>query len=210
MHDFANQLSSHAALELIGGLVPVAALVAAFATARGRTWRVLRWDLFLLGFVLLLCVLPSPGMFRWSFRWLPLFHLVLALAGAQALRTVISRHGARWLGNAGLWATILTGAVWLAMVVAHTSSPDAITRNLPPWTLVIAVGWLALAALLARRRSWALWVPTLAVFLFLWADYGQMYTNAGSADLCVWSGSDEGRPPFAGSALFKPLPKTFF
>ena len=70
----------------------------------------------------------------------------------------------RWPGNAGLWAVALTGAVWLAMLAAHTSSPDAITRNLPGWTFAVAVGWLVLAAVLARRRTaWALWVPTLAV-----------------------------------------------
>ncbi len=176
--DFSNRPSTHAALELAGGLVPVAGL-AAFACLRGKTWRVLRWDLFLLGAVSLLCVLPSPGMFRWSFRWLPLFHLVLALVGARALHTVISRHGFRWPRNAGLWATALVGAAWLAMIAAHTSNHDEITHGLPVWTLAVAVGWLALACLLARRRAWALWVPALVTFVSLWATYGHMYTNPG-------------------------------
>ncbi len=177
-HDFANQPSSHAALELIGGLVPIAGLAAALAWRRGRTWRVLRWDFILLGTVLLLCVLPSPGMFRWSFRWLPLFHLVLALTGARALHLVISKHGARWPGNAGLWATVLTGAAWLAMIAAHTSSPDAVTWNLPGWTFAIAVGWFVAAAFVGRRRP-ALSLPVLATLASLWAAYGHMYTNAG-------------------------------
>ena len=176
--DFANRPSTHAALELAGGLVPVAGL-AAFACLRGKSWRVLRWDLFLLGAVLLLCVLPSAGMFRWSFRWLPLFHLVLALVGARALHAAISRHGGRWPGNAGLWATILVGAAWLAMVAAHTSNHDEITRDLPLWTFAVAVGWLVLAFLLARRRGWALWVPVLVTFVSLWAAYRHMYTNPG-------------------------------
>ncbi len=178
-HDFANIPSMHAALELAGGLVPVAGLTA-FAFLRGRTWRVLRWDLILLGTVVLLCVLPSPGMFRWSFRWLPLFHLVFGLVGARALHTVISRHGLLWLGNAGLWATALIGAAWLVMVATRTANADAITWYLPLWTLAIAVGWFLLAALLARRRQWALWVPVLVTFVSLWATYQHIYTNPGA------------------------------
>ncbi len=176
--DFANLPSMHAALELTGGLVPLAGL-AAFAVLRGRSWRVLRWDLVLLGTVVVLCVLPSPGMFRWSFRWLPLFHLVFALAGARALHAVISRHGFRWMGNAGLWATVLTGAAWLVMVTAHTANGDAITRDLPLWTFGVVVGWFALAALLVRRRAWALWVPVLATGVLLWVSYRHLYTNPG-------------------------------
>ena len=177
-HDFANRPSSHAALELIGGLVPIAGLAAAFAARRGRTWRLLRWDLGLLGGVLLLCVLPSPGMFRWSFRWLPLFHLVLALAGARALHLAFSRHGVRWPGNAGLWAAVMAGGVWLAMGLAGTSSPDAITRTLPAWTLAVTLGWFALAAWAGRRR-WALLLPVLAAVASMWTAYQHMYTNAG-------------------------------
>ena len=83
--DFANRPCLHGALELAGGLVPTAGLVAAFAGLGWIAVRVLRWELLLLAVVLLLCLLPSPGLFRWSFRWLPLLHLVLALAGGRAL-----------------------------------------------------------------------------------------------------------------------------
>ena len=34
----------------------------------------------------LLCMTPTAGLFRWSFRWLPFFHLVLAICAAEALR----------------------------------------------------------------------------------------------------------------------------
>ena len=65
-------------------------LAAAMACRRRAVWRAVRWELGLLGRrVALLCVLPSPGVFRWSFRWLPLFHLVLALAGGRALSLVL-------------------------------------------------------------------------------------------------------------------------
>ena len=175
---FSARASPHNALELTGGLVPLAALLAAFVCRRGRAWRALRWDLALLGVTLALCMLPSLGMFRWSFRWLPLFHLVFALVGARSLRMLFARPRLGMVGNAGLWAAGLVGTTWLAMVVTGTANRDRITWYLPLWTLVVAVGWFTLAALL-RRRGWALWVPAAATFALLWVAYGHQYTNPG-------------------------------
>ena len=31
-------------------------------------------------------MLPTAGLFRWSFRWLPFIHLVLAICAAEALQ----------------------------------------------------------------------------------------------------------------------------
>ena len=67
--DFGNFLHPHAALELGGAFVPVVALTTALAWRRRVLWRAVRWELGLLGVVMLLCMLPSPGVFRWSFRW---------------------------------------------------------------------------------------------------------------------------------------------
>ncbi len=178
-NDFAAIPSAHAALELAGGLVPLAALLAAFACARGRAWRALRWDLLLLGAVVVLCVLPSPGMFRWSFRWLPLFHLVFALIGARALHLLASCRPRRLPTNPGAWATGLTGAAWILMSLCKTANDHEITWYLPLWTLLIAVAWLALSAFTARRGTWAAWLPALATLASLWTTYQHMYTNPG-------------------------------
>jgi hypothetical protein len=102
-------------VELLGAFVPLAAIAAWLWTAgvppadaqasRLRGWRrdaattaggtpavqgvaAVSGVAALLGvavLLLLLMLLPSAGPFRWSFRWLPLFHLVLALLGAIAL-----------------------------------------------------------------------------------------------------------------------------
>jgi len=40
----------------------------------------------LLVIVLILSMLPTANVFRWSFRWLPLVHLVLVLCAAESLR----------------------------------------------------------------------------------------------------------------------------
>ena len=84
--DFSTRMTPHSATELACGLVPIPALVAGFI-GRGRALlRQLKWELLLLLFIFLLCMLPTAGVFRWSFRWLPFFHLILALCAAEALR----------------------------------------------------------------------------------------------------------------------------
>ena len=184
--DFGNFLHPHAALELGGAFVPVVALAAALAWRRRALWRAVRWELGLLGIVMLLCVLPSPGVFRWSFRWLPLFHLVLALAGGRALALVLAVRrrtpGSLWsclARNPGAWAFASVAAVWLLMAVLHTDNADALTRPLPWLTLIIAGAWMLADACLMRRRAWAMWVPAAVVFASLLVTYRHMYTNPG-------------------------------
>ena len=83
--DFSNHYLPHTATELACGLVAPAALIAGLAW-RGRVLvRQIKWELALLLLVLLLSMIPTAGLFRWSFRWLPFFHLVLAICAAEVL-----------------------------------------------------------------------------------------------------------------------------
>ncbi len=177
--DFANVPVPHASLELAGGFVPVAGLLTALVCLRGRLVRALRWELGLAGVVLLLCLLPSPGLFRWSFRWLPLFHLILALTAGRALHLLASRTRRRdWLSNAGVWASLLAALAWLAMVIFHTQYrryPG--TNAMPPFTLGVAVAWALLAAWPKQRRGWPLTVAGLAVFAATAGTYRFLPTN---------------------------------
>lgn len=79
---FAGPLP-HPSVELLGAFVPLAALLAG---ARRDFLRRHMTELALLAILIVLMLLPSAGPFRWSFRWLPLFHLVLAILGAVALQ----------------------------------------------------------------------------------------------------------------------------
>ncbi|HUR79683.1 MAG TPA: hypothetical protein VM733_02890, partial [Thermoanaerobaculia bacterium] len=79
-HVFAGVLP-HPAVELLGAFVPLAALIAGWTHVKR-----FRTELALLAVVTVLMLLPSAGPFRWSFRWLPLFHLILAILGAVALQ----------------------------------------------------------------------------------------------------------------------------
>lgn len=176
--DFANVPTPHASLELAGGFVPVVGLLTALVCLRGRLVRALRWELGLAGVVLLLCLLPSPGLFRWSFRWLPMFHLILVLTAGRALHLLASRTRRRdWRSNAGVWASGLTALVWLALVVFHRQYRRyPVTDAMPPFTLGVAVAWALLAAW-PRRRAWPLTAAGLAVFAATAGTYQFMPTN---------------------------------
>src|SRR5689334_11442265 len=77
--DFSTRYLPHTATELACGLVAPVALVTGFI-CRGRALvKQIKWELVLLVVVLLLSMLPTAGFFRWSFRWLPFFHLILAV-----------------------------------------------------------------------------------------------------------------------------------
>ena len=187
--DFANVPTAHSALEMAGGFVPVTALLAGLVCLRGALWRRLRWELGLAGLVLLLCLLPSPGLFRWSFRWLPLLHLTLALAGGRALHLLASRTRERdrgwrrWVGNPGVWASGCVALTWAVAAVAHLEyERDPGYRRLPPFMLGVALAWTALAALRTRRA----WPPTVAGLAVLAATAGTYYYMDTNAHLPVY------------------------
>lgn len=172
--DFSNRLVPRAALELAGGLVPVAALTAALAALRLRAIRALRWELLLLGAVLALCVLPSLSVFRWSFRWLPLFHLVLALTAGRALRLLsfLRDRPRNAIGNPGLWAIIwLCGVGWASHTSPHTTAPALLIllwAFAPRWATYFRVG-----------KTLGRWVPTTVAALNLLLIYLHQPTHPG-------------------------------
>ena len=75
---------SRPALELLGASVPLLAIAWA-VFRRKRLDPVLAVAALVL---LVLMLLPSAGPFRWSFRWLPLFHLIVAIIGAMVLERI--------------------------------------------------------------------------------------------------------------------------
>jgi len=136
-----------------GGVV--LGLIAAAAVGRGRAGgflRAARWELGLCVMGALLVLAPSIAPMRWSYRFLPLLHLGVALAGGRALDELGSevadgdtsgRH--RLLRNPGAWAAALTLVVLLTALVARAVD---VTTVIP-----LVAGWLALFGLLAL--AWA-------------------------------------------------------
>jgi hypothetical protein len=113
--DFSSRLMPHTAGELASGLVPPVALIAGLIILRRALLRRISWELGLLVGALILCMLPTAGVFRWSFRWLPLVHLVLALCAAEALQLFSSRvsFARGWMPAFATFAALLGTYLWI-------------------------------------------------------------------------------------------------
>jgi Bacterial membrane protein YfhO len=173
--DFGSRYLPHTGTELTCGLVAPVALLSFVLRLAIRDSRIvaldsikkIRWELLLLLLVLLLAILPSAGLFRWSFRWLPFFHLILALCAAEALRLRL---------RSGVIALVLVVLAAIAMSILHTSGRFAFPLT---WILIaIAVFWTAAEFFVGREYVRA-WLPASVTFMALLATYLCLPTNGG-------------------------------
>ncbi|MFL6589425.1 MAG: hypothetical protein ACJ8M4_04570 [Chthoniobacterales bacterium] len=172
--DFSSRFRPHIATELAGGFVPLVALFAGLVAMPRAFLRKAGWELGLLLVVLCLCMLPTAGMFRWSFRWLPLLHLVLALAGAEALRfSAESRPGIPKLRAvlALILAVSSIGAAFMFGANGEHSFPFL-------WIAAAVTATWALLELFTTGRVRG-WLPAGTTFAFLLATYLSIPTNCG-------------------------------
>jgi hypothetical protein len=168
--DFSSRNVPHAATELTCGLVAPAALIAAFVWRGRQLVRQIKWELILLFIVLLVCMIPTTGLFRWSFRWLPFFHLILAICAAEVLRL---KPGSPTPATAALGLVFLTS---VAALVLHTAGSYAFPLT---WILIgLAAVWFCLEFLL-RSSDLQSWVPVAIAFCAFIATYFCLSTNCG-------------------------------
>src|SRR5215471_11287540 len=168
--DFSSRSRPHTAAELACGLVAPAVLIARLVWRPNRLVRQIKWELILLLIVLLLCMIPTAGMFRWSFRWLPFFHLVLAICAAEALRL---KPGSATLATVALGLAVLTS---VAGLIFHTTGSYAF-----PFTWIflgLASVWFCLEFPL-RDSELRPWLPVVITFCALLATYLYIPTNCG-------------------------------
>jgi hypothetical protein len=167
--DFSIHYLPHTATELACGLVAPAALIAGFIWRPRMLIRRMKWELILLLIVLLLAMIPTAGLFRWSFRWLPLFHLVLALCAAEVLQL-------RPRSPTGSASVLLLTLVTVPMPIF------GIAGNYGPavtWVYFqIAVIWAFCELFLPRMRLRA-WAPPAVTFAVLLATYFCIPPNCG-------------------------------
>jgi hypothetical protein len=168
--DFSSRSRPHAAAELACGLVAPSALVAALIWRPRLVVRHIKWELVLLLIVLLLCMTPTAGLFRWSFRWLPFFHLVLAICAAEALRL---KPGSPTPATAALGLVVLIG---VAALIFHTAGEYAFPLT---WIVIgLAVVWVCLEFFLRSPNSRS-WTPAGITFCAFLATYLCVPTNGG-------------------------------
>jgi hypothetical protein len=168
--DFSNRYLPHAAMELACGLVAPAALIAGLVWRARALVRQIKWELVLLLLVLLLSMIPTAGLFRWSFRWLPFFHLVLALCAAEALHL---RPGSQVHSTAALGLTAITA---IAMLILRTTGSYAFPLT---WIFLGLAAIWGLSTLLLRDSEFQKWPPMMITFLALLATYIWIPTNCG-------------------------------
>ncbi|MDQ6809591.1 MAG: hypothetical protein M3Z64_09250, partial [Verrucomicrobiota bacterium] len=166
--DFATRSMPHTATEMACGLVPPVALLAGLWRGGRAFARRIKWELGLLLAVLVISMLPSANVFRWSFRWLPFLHLILALCAAEALQLffapadqTLTRRGLR----VGLAAFLLLAVTSAVMWLLHVGGPFA-------WPLAPIL--IAIAAIWAASELWdnfaiRSWIPAVVTGVALLA-----------------------------------------
>jgi hypothetical protein len=168
--DFSSRSLSHAGTELACGLVASTALIGGLAW-RGRALvRQIKWELVLLLLVLLLSMIPTAGLFRWSFRWLPFFHLVLAICAAEVLHL---RPGSPIPATAAL---VLPASTAIAMLMLRTTGSYAFPLT---WIFLgLAAVW-CIWDIALRHSELQKWAPVAITFSALLATYVYIPTNGG-------------------------------
>ena len=141
------------------GLAPAAILVKAALSLRSELTRKLRYDLFFLVVLQLLASFPSLGMFRWSFRWLPLFFVQLALVAGRADRLLRRTSSHPRYGATALSLVVATSAYSLSFESNRTATNIWFCLGL---VLACIVWWLAERS--SHLTRWREHLPWFAVF----------------------------------------------
>jgi len=177
--DFSSRNLAHTAGELACGLVAPAAFVAALVW-RGRPLvRRMKWELILLFVVLALCMTPTAGLFRWSFRWLPFFHLILAICAAEVLRGIgfqPMNAGKMPVPRLGLIALALVLLTATAMLILRSTGSYAFPLT---WIFVGLAAFWCLWEIALRHSEPQKWAPAMITFCALLATYLCIPTNGG-------------------------------
>ena len=179
--DFSTRLMPHTATEMACGLVPPVALFGGLIFWGRVLFRRIKWELGLLVVVLIISMLPSANVFRWSFRWLPFLHVILALCAAEALQSSFGfppmNMGKMRMPRFGLMALILVGVTAIAMFVLRTSGPFFAVRL--TWILLGLGAVWAIAELFLQNAKLRAWIPAAITFAALLATYLFVPPNCG-------------------------------
>jgi hypothetical protein len=178
--DFSNRYVPHPATELACGLVAPAALIAGLVWRARALVRQIKWELVLLLLVLVLSMIPTAGLFRWSFRWLPFFHLVLAICAAEVLHLQSgSSASAEPMADRSIPTTaalVLTAGTAIAMLMLRTTGSYAFPLT---WIFIgLAAVW-CLWEIGLRHSELQKWAPVAITFSALLATYIWIPTNCG-------------------------------
>ena len=170
--DFSSRSMPHAATELACGFVPPAALLAGFIVFRRALFERIKWEVGLLLVVLIISMLPSANVFRWSFRYLPFLHVVLALCAAESLR-MFAGSKTPLIKRPGFIGCILLLIVAIIAAIIGANGSHAF-----PFVW-IALGLGAVWAILEMFPIIQTWTPAIVTATSLLATYLCLSPNCG-------------------------------
>jgi hypothetical protein len=170
--DFSTRYLPHTGTELACGLVAPAALIAGLMSRGRGLVRQIKWELFLLLLVLLLSMIPMASVFRWSFRWLPFVHLILAICAAEALRNdqALDRQ------SRGLVALLFVGVAAVTMSIFQVGGAYAFPLT---WIFLVLAAIYVLTEFFISSKLIHDWTPASITFAALLATYLCIPPNCG-------------------------------
>lgn len=172
--DFSTRMMPHTAAEMANGLVAPAAVIAAFFALPRTFLKRAPWDLALAAVVLVISMLPTANMFRWSFRWLPLLHVAIALCGAQAMQ-LTQEDARRWLRP----SIVGLSALVIAVAAMSLLGTEGVYGARLSWSMLgVAAVWVALDTF-AANGAIRPWTPASITALMLLATFLCMPANCG-------------------------------
>src|SRR5438874_9657357 len=168
--DFSSHHIRHGATELACGLMPPVALLTGFLVNGRALLKKIRWEMALLLVVFILTMMPTASVFRWSFRWLPLFHLVLALCAAEAFAPFSQKQRRLTAFLTLLLLILLIIGALVLRAGGHHLFPVA-------WIFLgLAVVWLLVPPLKSAQE----WTLAALTFVALFATYFCIPPNSGA------------------------------
>ena len=177
------------AIELACGFLPPILLGAGMLRLRRKFVHAFRWDLGFLVVIYVLSIIPSVSPLRYSYRWIPLLHVVLALLAAHALASLRADDAARAADPDAKphrfdSFTIVSGAlgfVFLETIVILSLYSLFVHFDLGYQGILILLAlpvlyfaWVGFHKIAASMEDLKRWLPCLVVLLSLWATYSHV------------------------------------
>lgn len=177
--DFSTRLMPHSATEMTCGLVAPVVMIAALLRRGRELVRQSVWEVTLLLVLIIISMLPTTSVFRWSFRWLPFIHLVLAICAADAFPFLNSENGGM------SWKKFSTRPSFAAFVIVFVLAVAARIfgadgqhgSQLAITLLLIAFVWFVID--LIPMTALHAWSPAGITFAALVGTYLVLPTNVG-------------------------------
>jgi hypothetical protein len=180
---------THVPVELTGGLVPLVILA---TLLRARGWAgllALRWEWLLVVGTALVAMAPGLGNFRYTFRWLPLFFLALALLAARALALLRADSAAPPVRLGGFCFALLLPAWAWALVFGSGPSGMVLSAGAALFVIALLWAWAESQTRLVWLRPWLPAAVVVASCGLSYAHFVPFYEDP------IWPLGEEVRGP---------------